>query len=507
MNHKAYSDFLKSFGLQPTQVPALLPGIDMEAFSAKAREVDWGKETDLQGLLNACDANSTNILMQGLSEGITKRISDHGFPNHIKTFTGVFPTNSFNAQAVRFEDGALILIDTGCFTLLEAMTMLWAWDADHEASIALACRIAADYVSDYALPKEYEYDHQSLHDGTRLMAYSMLLTKAEELVLAHEHAHGALGHLWKAPLKRFSSPAGEVDLITKSMEEEIEADRLGLHLMFPAHDRTDKLEVRQISAAPYIVFGTAWLLENTLEAIHPKHPRVDTHPPALQRLALAEQQILAWGFDESLLDLGQRFLSWIDQCVKFVKRAKKVDLHAKVHKLRHPPLIGLSKMARAPNVGVYVRTSVLTAKYDSHEKQLLEYCSQQGWRKISVYADRKGGNIPTDKLDVLLKGRREGAFKPGGFELFFGLLNGARMNRKGSGNVDNEFAGRAELISDARSGKLDIVIAQDLGRLATNKLGVFHVVRTLQGLGLTVIVPHLGVLNDQTKYPAGLDYD
>jgi len=517
LNREAYSSYLESFGLNTDDVPTLGPPNDLaqvlKFIKGNKHRIDKQYASQIDDYVKALQDNTTNLLMQKLSGDLVTRLRQLGFPKQLKTFTGVFPTNSFNAQAVRQADGALILIDVGCFGLIEALTMLWAWEGERDRSVSQACRIIVDYVLKYSLPSPHDYDHPTLHDGMRLIAFTTLITKAEELVLAHEHAHVALGHLWSADCKAFSTPVGEAKFITKSHQQEMDADKLAMHAMFPVDKKVDDFTVRQIGAAPYIMFGTAYLLERAKQVINRKRfENCDTHPPAVVRLAIVEKQMEKWGFS-ALLDLGQKFFGWIHECADFLKdmNADSSAIQKAIHQIRYPP-VKLPAHISVPRVGVYVRTSVLTTKYDSHEKELLEYCAAHSWNTCKVYRDKKGGNIDKDKMDWLLEMERSGKFKEGGFDLFFALLNAASYAKSGRKDMASAVEGglfdaRNQMVRDARDRKLDLVIAYDLGRFGSNKLAVFQCVETLRKVGITVIVPDIGILGDNTIYPAGLDYE
>ncbi|MDE3089663.1 MAG: hypothetical protein KGJ80_09830 [Chloroflexota bacterium] len=319
-NEDAYKRFLANFGMSVSQVPPILPqdlmGNVLGLLNRQKGQIAKSQQSQFSELLKAYETNTTNLIMQNISRDLSKRIAQLGLPKQCDVYAGVFPTNSFNAQATLVGNGALVLIDVGCFSLIEAITMLFAWNGDMERKTVLACQFIKRYVSDYAIPSPKEYDHPSLHDGIRLMAFTQVVSKAEEFVLAHEHAHVALGHLWTSKSKAMT-PVGEVPMVSKSREQEIEADKLGVHLMLST--KLNDVVLKQIGAAPYVVFGIAYLIEKAIESIHhTRYEHWDTHPPAVVRGALIERAMSEWGVSKSL-DLGQKIWGWVNECANRIQ--------------------------------------------------------------------------------------------------------------------------------------------------------------------------------------------
>jgi len=201
----------------------------------------------------------------------------------------------------------------GCISILEALTLVWAWNSDTLANNEMACRIVTRYVTGYEMPQAAEYDHPTLH-GVRLLTFAELLSKAQEYVVAHEFAHVLLGHLADAAHSVFPTGYGELTLATKSREQEFAADELALRLILPSSD-TDSLALRQVCVAPYIVFGVAALIEATFDALRPsERPNNDSHPPAVLRLTAARSALAAMGL-LAVSDLGEKFLVFIQDCM------------------------------------------------------------------------------------------------------------------------------------------------------------------------------------------------
>jgi len=208
-----------------------------------------------------------------------------------------------------------------CLTLIEAITLVWAWNTESLGNNKAACRFVTSYVRDYKLPSAQDYDHPSLHDGVRLLAFSELLTKAEEFVVAYEFAHVVLRHIQNAPQNAFPTPVGDVHLVAKNWEQELSADALALVLVLP--DRPDKVSLKQGCAAPFIAFGVAYLVEKAFEILKPsERPNNDTHPPAMHRLAALKAALSKMGL-AAASDLGQKFLVFVQDCATLLEMEQR----------------------------------------------------------------------------------------------------------------------------------------------------------------------------------------
>ncbi|HKP51926.1 MAG TPA: recombinase family protein [Chloroflexia bacterium] len=493
-NADAYRRFLEQFGLTIDEVPPIMPGKDMARtlMHLKSSRVGIPEEQKaaFDALLQAQEANTTNLLMQNMSQVLNETITSLGLPYQCDTYTGIFPTNSFNAQVTRVDGGALILIDVGCFSLIEALTLLWAWDGDEKRKRFLACRFIRDYVADYKLPDVAEYDHPSLHDGYRALAFSDLISRAEEFVLAHEHAHVALGHIWQATSKQFSTPIGHVPFVEKSVAQELDADQLAIHILFSV--KRDRLYWRQAGAAPYIVFGVARLIEKAVQVIQgEKFLHWDTHPPSVLRGAWVEKAIQGWRMDE-YIDLGTRFNAWLTSCEddfehlllegtqdKRSSRTPEIELHTDT-----------------PRVCIYVRTNATTTKFDYHENLLLQYCAEQGWRDVTVYRDRIGETIEPTTLSRLQESIAQGGVDPKAYAKVMQLLA-----------ATERLDGRRQLMEDISLGKIDIVVVHDFGRLGRNRLEMFEVMTGMLNAHIRLFVPRLGEVKADTVVPTGSQVD
>ncbi len=310
----AYQRFLAQSGLSEFDVPPIMPMPLIE--SAKQC---WGKslppDDTWQQFLSSLESNS-NVLIEGIAGSLEERLSSLGAPRTpIPYYAGVFPTNSFNAQAVLIDDVALILIDTGCFSVLEALILLWGCVEDVQESLQRAAKIVVDYVDNYVAPEPTKYDHPDMHrDGYKLLAYSMIVTKTEEFVIGHELGHLRFGHL----LGQRAPGTGGIYTANRSWDDEISADIFSLDLL--THQR-DGLDLRTGCAGPYVFFATARLLERVRQRGSAERLSwTDTHPPSIMRAAVLERALSELGLLE-IADLGQRFNWWAEECASLIERS------------------------------------------------------------------------------------------------------------------------------------------------------------------------------------------
>ena len=97
----------------------------------------------------------------------------------------------------------------------------------------------------------------------------------------------------------------------------------------------------------------------------------------------------------------------------------------------------------AYTIGLYVRTSILTDKYDRYEKALLLYCKQQQWGNVKHYRDRVGGRIEQSGFDSFERGLRKGEVDEDAI---------ARLMQQQTEDEEHNRDAFASLIRDAAAG-------------------------------------------------------
>ena len=240
------------------------------------------------------------------------------FPSvEIDTLSGIFPTGSLNAQARQCKSGVLILINRGLLTLLQQFPpILLQYSAVQDQLLKIAppercgreitvrslSEVFTKYVehgTDPSLTNKY-----GLVGGHLGGLQTLLTTECVRFVLAHEHAHAALGHLGKTQAMRTAlSPVGDLSLIKKSWEEEAAADLGGVHAQVTLSDSQQGMlqRIPIIVAAICIFFSMDRFIDAIYRGIANKSgidlPIISDHPPS----ALRYKWICTW-FRERIAD-------------------------------------------------------------------------------------------------------------------------------------------------------------------------------------------------------------
>lgn len=103
-----------------------------------------------------------------------------------------------------------------------------------------------------------------------------------------------------------------------------------------------------------------------------------------------------------------------------------------------------------PRVAVYLRVSTESQSHDSQEDELNEYCQRRGWKQIEWFRD---------------------------------TASGARQDRKGL----------TELMARVRRGKVDVILAFKLDRIARSLSHLAQVLAELQLYRVALICPSQGI--------------
>lgn len=240
---------------------------------------------------------------------------------------GFFPTGSFNAQAVRVADGALLLINSGLMMFLHQTAQLMCKSfavtikdddmKETQASVAQQLshdelvRQLTDLVLTYLITGSSTTNSRSdAQSGVQGMLASRLTKGAECFVVGHELGHAIAGHLDSSrSVLRATGVAGvDLPVVPKSWEQEIEADLYGLRMLTPPSMSTirNATELQMFTfriAGAYLFFG----LDALLAAIHQllqgraRELRFDSdHPPSQFRAEALSYYLKGRGAERAL---------------------------------------------------------------------------------------------------------------------------------------------------------------------------------------------------------------
>jgi hypothetical protein len=353
---KAYNQLLKDYGLEPPS-PCVSKSRIAEVMnefiysdrrsghgdriSDHFRDIEDTVQRFLEspeGFQQVLDAYSKEI------EGAVRILVDHyNSPlTDIKLLVREFPTGSFNAQAKLVPGGALILLNTGLMKLLHKAIKLmmlsmprveiqkgkpqdweayrtiyrsdYMWELEYTEVVALLVQLIIAY-----LGGNFSYARQFPSEGGLLGALtSMLLSSCETFAIAHEYGHALKGHLMSPQTMFALTPVGEVEFVTNSHREELQADLLAAQLMIMSvpRDNDEALKFAQFecaAAGPAIFFALDRLVTKVQSELVGQNgivPVYQTHPTSDQRAEMI--RLLYRNFrGDSVLTLADQYSWWI----------------------------------------------------------------------------------------------------------------------------------------------------------------------------------------------------
>lgn len=270
-----------------------------------------------------------NMLIGPLAEEIERAAGEWSLTLREPVHVGVFPTGEFNALARSAGHGVLLLINEGLMYFahqsMEVFGLATTIAASGKNVGPLMSRdVAIDQLADVV----YSYlwhgssasaRHLPMTGGLRGSYVDHLARNVYRFVVAHEYGHAYARHLAPANAIRLSLPSGELDVITKSWEQEFEADLVAMRLMIPPSARKVGrnspgafLQLVMALVGPLAFFQLDTLLEAVKKAVYGRaDPAVPaTHPPSAMRSARVRDwatQIRA----DSFLSVADQVCSWL----------------------------------------------------------------------------------------------------------------------------------------------------------------------------------------------------
>jgi len=364
-----YLSFLEEFGLSessvlpiadiqklpPERIGMLLGGLASVKDSREKAALELMAKTLAEG-------TNTNKLLEQLTENLRKDWSAIGLNVPNNAYSGVFPTSSFNAQCTYRKNGYLILLDTGCFELIEAATYVLLSTEEQAVKTKTLASVLTKYLQQNALPDAGSMNLDGLSGPgsfQRLNTVYVSVTSAEEFVIAHEYGHIANKHVAPAkdgsaelqfrvnhlklgrprlqknaePVSKgsffsrmFSREPGKeaattemaqsksLDVIAKEKHQEYEADVWATHaLVRRAQQKKESSAIPIACAGPVISLGLALLIEEYFK--DKGLASNDTHPPAASRLYMVDALYDILGVRDQAY-VGRRFLELAGDCAK-----------------------------------------------------------------------------------------------------------------------------------------------------------------------------------------------
>ena len=241
------------------------------------------KEGTINDLLTSLESNLRSELL--VLQRPEERPAGHTFPHQI--FPGVFPTRSFNAQAVSRGSGYLVLIDSLTVPILDILARIQASSLPTKDKVTKLKEVLSLYIEGKDV-EQFQTLADSIEIGFPDHVVGELFKALLEFVICHEYGHCAR-HLNAStePFRLLNSKLDE-PVIKRSKIHEFEADTWAFSLI---HHRCELAlrndpKIRYFKYAGQAIFlSFAALLEIAFRKAGVEF--ADTHPPAEQRLWVA----------------------------------------------------------------------------------------------------------------------------------------------------------------------------------------------------------------------------
>jgi hypothetical protein len=283
-------------------------------------------------------------------EEVRAAAQNEGATLPLAVFAGIFPTGSFNAQAVRCKEGALLLINTGLMMLIwQSLKIIFMRFSifDNEAgeivqTPALSHEETIFWITDVILAYLFRGNSTfssilPIQDGHRARVLNQLVHQTEVFVLAHEYAHAVAGHLSESPVRKTMLPDGEVELVQKSWMQEFEADLIGFTFLLNPKTISNPIpreEYQNLSpklACPFLFFALDELVSavyHHVTGLAAIPNALSNHPPTSDRIGVLRAAIdnigltPVMGLTDGLISLIESMQSEICTCAENVLRPK-----------------------------------------------------------------------------------------------------------------------------------------------------------------------------------------
>lgn len=256
--------------------------------------------------------DNTNLIINELASALIKDFEKAKIQVP-SCYTGVFPTDSYNAQCLVIDGQNIVLINTGCMEMAEAVAISFLSKATIQQKAIEISAAIDNYVLHGQRADSSKVNSHGVQFGNGLPA--AVVNSFEEYMVAHELGHLALGHAKDHRTRQQSPRIGKsFNVIDKSEFQEFQADMWACHaLIHSARNRH-----RTDSDIPLAIAGISMGLGIGLlvEASAKKHgiPLSEGHPPAHERLYMVQVGYELFGVHEEAY-IGRRFHELLEEVV------------------------------------------------------------------------------------------------------------------------------------------------------------------------------------------------
>ena len=342
-----YAALVRAHGLEPPtddrSVREKLKELRHLATSAP-EEADRRRATEVLQMISLLDRETDGAVSKRLAESgeraqsyqlsdyleaVKEKLASRGALLPADVYFNVFPTGEFNAVALPAQAGYLCLLNTGLLRLLSNIaraccypvhgngTTVLLTRADHAdrqgsatfISLAVAVRVILNYLSRRTHEHPLPADHNIEPWGG---VYATGIARAMKVfVLAHEMGHVALGHCAQGLLQTLPTPVGELNVLSKSHQQEFGADAWAQEMLGPT-------EGAEESFVPLAAGGVCFLTVHLMllqvrDKLTTREANVvhASHPPSTDRIAALRAILQKQFADEDLSSALRAYaLAW-----------------------------------------------------------------------------------------------------------------------------------------------------------------------------------------------------
>jgi hypothetical protein len=326
-----YLEYLALHGIRPREVPPNADALRLAAIEylkASSEASGHSEQVWLDQMYQETDEyyrkdprHPAIITIEMLAEEVEQAI--RGIEKYRRSLTtdvyaGEFPTGSINAQAVKVDDGFLMLINSGLMTVLtQVAEFLVAGDpdkvGDKDANRATIDGIVGVLEAYLRFGDPFLGPRPMSGAQGKMFAVHTLAHATQRFVVAHEYGHVIAGHLddHVMRLEQLDTRVGPISVIKKEdLRQELEADVIAHKILLGVEDykkidldAIDKGYERNVSgsdlirafelkaaiAAPFFFFTIDIILNTVAEVVGSVlgtvRPENDTHPLSTARFA------------------------------------------------------------------------------------------------------------------------------------------------------------------------------------------------------------------------------
>jgi len=321
----AYLRFLRDRGYQEEE---LLPVIQRDRVTPEAKgallvALMKAVESDNKEFVKAVvwmayntmiGRDNTNLIIHGLATELVEDLEKANI-NIPPFYAGVFPTDSYNAQCSVVDGQNIVLIDTGCMEMAEAIIISFLSKAPTQQKIFEITLAIDNYVLLGQRADSIMSSPQGIEFGKGLPA--AMVNSFEEYMLAHELGHIALGHAIEHHMRKQSPRMGKTfNVVDKNEFQEFQADMWACRALINC--ARSRYRYPPDGDLPLAVAGLSLGLGVALmvEASAEKHEiTLSTgHPPAHERLYMVQVGYELFGAHKDAY-IGRRFYELLEEVV------------------------------------------------------------------------------------------------------------------------------------------------------------------------------------------------